>query len=160
MWSHSTCLGGWAGDGLFFEEVQMADYEVFSTDIEIRFRDVDVMGHVNNAVYFTYFEYGRVKFFYSAFQKEKFPGFAFILAHVSCDFIQPVTLDDRLTLQMWVKEIGGKSFKFHYQLVSADDPAVIFATGESVQVCFDYEKNVSVTVSTSLRKQLAAYLEQ
>jgi len=35
----------------------MADFEVFTTDIALRFRDVDAMGHVNNAVYFTYFDY-------------------------------------------------------------------------------------------------------
>jgi acyl-CoA thioester hydrolase len=138
----------------------MTEYEVFSTDIELRFRDVDAMGHVNNAVYFTYFEYGRLKFFYSATQKEKFPGFAFILAHVSCDFIRPVTLDDRLTLRMWIKSIGGKSFKFHYELVDTAAPADIFATGESVQVCFDYQKNTPVAVSKALHAQLSAYLEQ
>ncbi len=138
----------------------MADGKVFSTDIELRFRDVDAMGHVNNAVYFTYFEYGRVKFFYSEPQKEKFPGFAFILAHVSCDFIHPVTLDDSLTLRMWVKEIGGKSFKLHYQLVKRSDPVVTFATGESVQVCFDYQKNASLLLSEDLTIQLSAYLEK
>ena len=137
----------------------MADFEVFSTHIDLRFRDVDAMGHVNNAVYFTYFEYGRLKFFYSEAQKDKFPGFAFILAHVSCDFIRPVTLDDTLQLQMWVKEIGGKSFKFHYQLVDAADPAITFATGESVQVCFDYQKNRSIVISEDLHNQLSAYLE-
>ncbi len=138
----------------------MADYAVFSTDIDLRFRDVDAMGHVNNAVYFTYFEYGRLKFFYAESQKEKFPGFAFILAHVSCDFIRPVTLDDSLTLRMWIKEIGDKSFKFHYQLVDASDPATVFATGESVQVCFDYQKNRSVPLSEDLNAQLSAYLEK
>ena len=99
----------------------MTDFEVFSTDIKLRVRDVDAMGHVNNAVYFTYFETGRFQFFYSEARKEKFTGFAFILAHVSCDFIRPVTLDDRLKLQMWIKAIGSKSFKFHYQLVDAAD---------------------------------------
>lgn len=138
----------------------MADFEVFTTDIEVRFRDVDAMGHVNNAVYFTYFESGRFKFFYSEPRKKKFPGFAFILAHVSCDFIRPVTLDDHLTLRMWIKEIGSKSFKFNYQLTDAADPAVAFATGESVQVCFDYQKNVSVAISQEMLAQLSAYLEK
>ncbi|MCP3952316.1 MAG: acyl-CoA thioesterase [Desulfobacterales bacterium] len=138
----------------------MADFEVFLTDIELRFRDVDAMGHVNNAVYFTYFEYGRIKFFYSEDQKEKFPGFSFILAHVSCDFIRPVTLDDRVTLRMWIKAIGSKSFTLNYQLVDAADPAVIFAVGDSVQVCFDYQKNTSVAISKALHAQLSAYLEK
>jgi len=137
----------------------MADFQVFTTDIEVRFRDVDAMGHVNNAVYFTYFESGRVKFFHSEPQKKKFPGFAFILAHVSCDYIRPVTMEDRLTLRMWIREIGSKSFKFQYQLVDAADPAIVVATGESVQVCFDYVANNSVVISPDLQVQLSAYLE-
>ena len=137
----------------------MPDFEIFSTDIVLRFSDVDAMGHVNNAVYFTYFEYGRLQFFYSEAGKKKFPGFAFILAHVSCDFIRPVTLEDRVALQMWVTDIGRKSFTIRYQLVDAADPAVIFATGESVQVCFDYASNGSVAISQALRAQLSVYLE-
>jgi acyl-CoA thioesterase FadM len=42
---------------------------------------------------------------------------------------------------MWIKEIGSKSFKFHYQLADAADPAVTFATGESVQACFRIKKD-------------------
>ena len=138
----------------------MAEFDIFSTDIEVRFRDIDAMGHVNNAVYFTYFESGRFKFFYSEPQKKKFPGFAFILAHVSCDYIRPVTMADRLTLRMWIREIGSKSFKFQYQLVDAVDPAIVVATGESVQVCFDYATNISVAISSAMQAQLSAYLEK
>ena len=61
---------------------------------------------------------------------------------------------------MWVKEIGGKSFKFHYRLVSAADPVNIFATGESVQVCFDYQTNTTVAISPDLKAQLSVYLEE
>jgi len=135
----------------------MDDPKVFTTNINVRFRDLDAMGHVNNAVYFTYFECGRVKFFHSNAQKDKFPGYTFILAHVSCDYIKPVTLHDRLTLEIRVKEIGRKSFTFHYQLTDTSDPSVIYATGESVQVCFDYQKNTSIPVSDELKAQLSAY---
>ena len=138
----------------------MNDNKIFSTDIDIRFRDLDAMGHVNNAVFFTYFEYGRLKFFYSEPKKDKFPGFTFILAHISCDYIKPITLNDKLTLQIWVNEIGGKSFKFRYQLINSIDSSIIFATGESVQVCFNYQKNASMPVPDELREQLSGYLKE
>jgi len=138
----------------------MNDHKIFSTDIDIRFRDLDAMGHVNNAVFFTYFEYGRLKFFYSEPQKDKFPGFTFILAHISCDYIKPITLNDKLTLQIWINEIGGKSFEFRYQLIDSTDSSIIFATGESVQVCFDYQKNASMPVSDELRAHLSGYLKE
>ncbi len=40
------------------------------------------------------------------------------------------------------------------------DPTVTFATGESVQVCFDYQTNASVAISETLHAQLAVYLER
>ena len=137
----------------------MTDHKIFTTDIDIRFRDLDSMGHVNNAVMFTYFEHGRVKFFHSEPQNDKFSGFTFILAHISCNYIKPVTLDDRLSLRLWIKEIGSKSFTFYYQMVDRFDSSIIYATGESVQVCFDYQKNDSLPVPDEIKVQLSKYLK-
>jgi len=136
----------------------MAQPKIFKLDLEVRFRDVDAMGHVNNAVYFTYFENGRVGFFNPDEGPNRVPEFGFILAHVSCDFIRPVMMGDRISLEMWVKQIGKKSFTFHYQIVGRNDGASVFATGESAQVCFDYTQNRSIPVSGSLKSFLSQYL--
>ena len=133
--------------------------KIFSTDIDVRFRDLDAMGHVNNAVYFTYFEEGRKNFSHAVFRLSDPKEFRFILAHVRCNFLVPVTLGRRLTLQMQVKKIGTKSFDYVYRLVDRSDPSMVYATGESVQVCYDYEKNRSVAVPDRLREKLALYLK-
>ena len=96
----------------------MIEPKVFSTPVDVRFRDLDAMGHVNNAVFFTYFEEGRLSFLTSTSPDKKFPGFDFILAHISCDYLKPVTIDDRLMLQIRVGKIGGKSFTFDYTVVT------------------------------------------
>ena len=138
-----------------FKEKVMGD--IFTIQIDVRFRDLDAMGHVNNSVFFTYFEEGR-KYFFFNFSKVSDPfDFAFILAHISCDYLRPVKLDTRLSLQMWVKEIGKKSFELCYQLVDSSDESIVYAKGESVQVCFDYEQNKSVEVSEELKKSLSKY---
>ncbi len=133
-------------------------HRIFVRDIDIRFRDIDAMGHVNNSVYFTYFEYGRVKFFYCDAHKNTFGKFSFILAHIRCDYIIPVTLDDKITLRMWISTIGAKSFIFQYRLVDHSDPSIVFASAESVQVCFDYPQKRSIPVAEELRSELSAYL--
>ena len=76
--------------------------KAFQTTIEVRFNDIDAMGHVNNAIIFTYFEEGRLALFTSTSPGKTFPGFDFILAHISCDYLKPVTIDDRLRLQIQV----------------------------------------------------------
>jgi len=136
----------------------MVDSNVFSTPIDVRFRDLDAMGHVNNAVFFTFFEEGRLAFFISASPGDKFPGFDFILAHISCDYLKPVTIDDRLTLQIQVGKIGGKSFTFDYTVLDRNETEVIYATGKSIQVCYDYEKEETMPVPGRLNKLLEQYL--
>jgi len=131
---------------------------VFKIQINVRFRDIDGMGHVNNAVYFTYFEEGRKAFFQSISTGSDISVFPFILAHIGCDFLSPVKLDNRLSLEMWVKEIGKKSFGLGYSLVDSTDASIIYAKGESVQVCFDYGENKSIAVPAELKRKLIEYL--
>ena len=71
---------------------------------------------------------------------------------------KPVTIDDRLTLQIRVGKIGGKSFTFDYTVLDRGDAEVIYATGKSVQVCYDYEKEETMPVPGRLNKLLEQYL--
>jgi acyl-CoA thioester hydrolase len=134
--------------------------KLFSTNIEVRFRDLDAMGHVNNAVFFTYFEEGRKHFSKKVFKVSDVSDFKFIMAHIQCDFIRPIQFDDHVILQMWVQNIGTKSFSFEYRLVDFSDEALVYATGASIQVCYDYEKNRSIEVSAKMRESLTRYLKQ
>ena len=138
------------GEGLILENV-------FKTPINVRFRDIDGMGHVNNAVFFTYFAEGRLALFQQFSMDSDFSTFSFILAHISCDYLRPITLNTRLSIEIWVKEIGMKSFGLGYKLVDFSDASTIYAKGESVQVCYDYGENKPVVVSAALKQKLMAY---
>ena len=130
----------------------------FKTNIEIRFRDLDAMGHVNNAVFLTYFEEGRKQLFNAMLDVSEPSGFAFILAHISCDFLKPIKLNSKLTLEIWVHAIGNKRFDLQYQLVDRMDHTLVYAQGTSAQVCYDYKHNRTVPVSDSFRTKLVEYL--
>ena len=92
----------------------MVEHKKVVTDIPVRFSDIDSMGHVNNAVYLTYFEEGRKNFVLSVFGIVHPEDYNFILAHISCDFLKPISISDMVTLEIWVGEIGGKRFDFIY----------------------------------------------
>jgi acyl-CoA thioester hydrolase len=129
----------------------------FQSRISIRFKDIDAMGHVNNAVIFTYFEEGRKALFCDAFKESVPGGFNFILAHLECDYLLPIRLDDQLLLNMWVTAIGTKSFGLAYALKDKADANRIFAKGSSIQVCYDYRQRQSVPVPQTLKKALRPY---
>ena len=133
---------------------------IFKLNIDVRFRDLDALGHVNNAVYFTYFEEGRKSFFDNLYPERDLYDFRFILAHIRCDFIKQATLKDLLSLHITVGDIGRKSFKLFYELTERNDHEVVFAKSESVQVCFDYKSNATIQVSDDLKQQLSKYKEK
>ena len=133
--------------------------KLFSTNIEVRFRDLDALGHVNNAVYFIYFEEGRKHFSKKVFGVSNISDFKFIMAHIQCDFLRPIKFNDHVILQMWVKDIGTKSFSFEYRIVDFSNETRVYATGESTQVCYDYDKNRSIEVPVKMRERLIRYLK-
>ncbi|MGC8660678.1 MAG: acyl-CoA thioesterase, partial [Desulfomonilaceae bacterium] len=130
----------------------------YRTQITVRFRDLDAMGHVNNAVFFTYFEIGREAFWF-----DKVSGHVdktrsyFILARISCDFMRPISFGTQLTLTLAVKNIGSKSFGYLYKLSDSVDESIEYARGESVQVCYDYSQNKSVAISPEFRAILLEF---
>lgn len=132
--------------------------KIFEFQINVRFRDIDGMGHVNNAVFFTYFAEARLAFFQKISNSTDFSAFPFILAHISCDYLKPIMLNTQLLLKIWVTEIGIKSFGLGYKLVDLSDESTAYAKGESVQVCFDYGENKSGAVPAALKQKLVEYL--
>jgi acyl-CoA thioester hydrolase len=141
----------------------MVVHKKIVTKIQIRFRDIDAMGHVNNAVYLTYFEEGRKEFVRSLFGIVQPEEYNFILAHIACDFLKPITISDTVILEIWVGAIGKKRFDFIYRLLkqSVDDkePSVC-ANGRSVQVFYDYKQNTTLAIPADIREKLEEYSDE
>jgi acyl-CoA thioester hydrolase len=135
----------------------MEDTPIIEIDIEVRFKDVDAMGHVNNAVYFTYFEEGRKHLFFRHLQSKEQERFNFILAHISCDYMWPIQMADRPHLTVFVNKIGTKSFGLVYRLMEMQAKDRVYAVGESIQVSYDYGQGRSVPLPDDIRKVLSAY---
>jgi acyl-CoA thioester hydrolase len=131
----------------------------FTIKQAVRFRDLDAMGHVNNATYFTYMEEARKEFFGHLFKSNAPGDFPFVLAGISCNFNKPLRLDDKIVaVDLWITHLGRKSFTFNYELYRPDEPTWIFAAGESVQVFYDYQHNKSIEIPTDFKVKVDKYL--
>ncbi len=115
------------------------------------------MGHVNNAVFIAYFTEARLVFYQKIADSTDYSSFPFIMAHISCDYLRPIIFNTQLLVEIWVKDIGSKSFALGYKLVDLSDESITYATGESVQVCFDYGENKSIAVPAALKQKLIQY---
>lgn len=83
------------------------------TEINVRFRDLDPLNHVNNAVFNTYFEEARIDFIRAIpeFNSSMQQGYSFVLVHLEIDYIQPVFLEETLLVGSSVDEFGNSSIK-------------------------------------------------
>lgn len=128
----------------------------FSTTLEVTWRDLDALGHVNNAVYFTYLEYARMKYLQElglAFRTLQEVGI--ILAEAACTYHSPLSLGERVTIWVRVKEMGNSSFVLEYRVEGGDGRLV--ATARTVQVCYDYAARRSVPIPDRWRAAITAY---
>jgi acyl-CoA thioester hydrolase len=116
--------------------------------IEIRFADIDTMGHVNNAVYLSYFELARMKFFRDVVGSNwNWKKHGIILARNEVDYQKPIFLTDKIKIGVGTESIGNKSFTLVYDVQKEVEGSwVSCAKGKSVSVCFDHELKTTVAV--------------
>jgi acyl-CoA thioester hydrolase len=116
--------------------------------IEVRFFDIDVMGHVNNAVYLNYFEQARMHFFRAIIGKDwDWVNAGILLARNEIDYLEPVYLFDNLHIETYCSKIGNKSLDINYTVfIPHHESRIIKAKGKSTLVCYDYTKKETISV--------------
>jgi acyl-CoA thioester hydrolase len=131
--------------------------------VQVRWRDMDALGHVNNAVYITYLELARLAYVRALLgpdarmdRQTMLPvEFQFILAEVNIKYRYPATLGDELLATVWVSSVGRKSWVFDYRIVDEGSGRLI-AEGCTTQVWYDY----TAGESRSIPPEIVAQMEQ
>lgn len=119
---------------------------------EVRYRDIDAMGHVNNAVYATYFEHARTSYYRDVVGQDP-ADLSFMLAHIEIDFRSSVTFGDDVRVGARMASIGDKSMTTEYIVESSGETA---AEGETVQVVID-DEGVPCPVPDEWRYEILEY---
>ena len=129
---------------------------IFSHKLEVRFRDCDPMGHVNNAVYLTYHEQARFAHWRAlwGFDFEHLPDGTpgVILARAEIDYRLPAKYGDVLEVRIGLERIGRTSFTYSYEIL--DQRGALVGTARTVQVMYDYSTSAPVPVSAEIRQKL------
>jgi acyl-CoA thioester hydrolase len=130
----------------------MPEYS-YETDLAVRVRDIDFMGHVNNAVFATYLEEAR-KDYFSEVLDVPLSDIRAVLAHVEIDYRNRITIDDDdVRVAVRVPEIGESSIPMEYE-IRADGE--VMATGETVQVAVD-QSGETRPITDSVRSSITEY---
>ena len=106
----------------------------FVTELGVRFRDVDAMGHVNNAVYATYLEQARAEYFGEVVGRP-LDDVGTVLVDLHVEYRRPIELaDDTVTVRLRVTDVGESSVETAYEVCAGGEVA---ATAETTQVVID-----------------------
>jgi len=135
---------------------------IHTSTIQVRFADVDKLGHVNNAKYLTYFEIARMQFFKDEFKNISdldWKAKGLILAKVEVEYISPIMLDDLVEIETYCTKIGNKSFDLAYRVYKiSNHERLLAAKGLSVLVAYNYIEQKSIPLEENWKNELKRFL--
>ncbi len=117
-----------------------------------RYADYDTKGHVNNAVYLTYFEVARVQAWLEVIRGS--PDAPFIIAEATVRYVRPAMIGTPLDIEITTSEVRTKAWVWRYRVLDARNDAIV-AEGQTVQVMYDYVAGRSVEIPAGVRAGLA-----
>jgi len=127
------------------------------TSLQVRFRDIDAFGHVNNAVFFSYVEMARIRYLLDVLEVEAdFSTLPLILARVELDFRSPVFFGDELEVGTRVDRIGRSSISMSHR-VTAGPEGHLVADVTTVLVTYDYGSARPIRVPAEWRARMGAF---
>lgn len=124
--------------------------------IQLRFNDVDKFGHVNNTVYFSFYDLGKTEYFASVCPGVNWEKDGIVVVHLDADFLSQIFATDQVAVQTAVTEIGTKSFRLVQRMIDLNSGEVK-CIGTSVMVAFDLEKHVSKPLTEEWIEAICKY---
>jgi acyl-CoA thioester hydrolase len=122
---------------------------------EVTFRDLDVFGHVNNAVYLTYLENARVTYMRDVLGVDSLDALLVIVASIKIDFRSRASLGETLEIGSRVSRVGEKSFDLDHEIRGPGGRLV--AEAHTVLVRFNYERDAAMPIPAAWRERIEDY---
>lgn len=126
-----------------------------SIPIQVRYADIDMQKHVNNSVFLSYIEQGRVDYLNNILPENDFQENGLIIARTEIDYFEPIFLNEKIFCYTRIPSIGNKSFIFENVLVSENKNIKCLA--KSIMVCFNYNLNSTISVPDNWKKAIASF---
>lgn len=127
------------------------------TPIQIRFNDIDHLGHVNNNAYFAYYDLGKERYIIDVLGVDFATGKVLpVVAHITASFLEPIFYGENINVLTRVSHLGNKSFTLDQQAVNVKTGHVLCECS-TVMVCLDVESKQSVAIPETYRKAIETY---
>ncbi|MDR3491251.1 MAG: acyl-CoA thioesterase [Gammaproteobacteria bacterium] len=128
---------------------------VHTEDITVRWCDMDAFGHVNNSVFFSYFESTRIAWWRTiAPTNVDWQDQGPVIINAACTFLKPIIYPEKLIIQLFVGPPGRSSHECYYKIISQNDTSLCYAEGSTKVVWVDRKLNRSIPLPDYIVKNL------
>lgn len=126
-------------------------------DLQLRFNDVDVLGHVNNTVYFAFYDTGKALYFmHTKGLSADWSRVDRVIANITCSYMAPIVFGEDIEVLTRCVAIGRKSFTLQ-QMLREKKTGQIKSLCETVMVSIDPDTKQPVEVKDSMRKAFSEF---
>lgn len=127
----------------------------FSIPIQVRFSDIDGYQHVNNGIYFNYYEHSRAAYLMDSCGWNVMEV-GTVVAHVGIDFFRPIHMRDKLRAYVKCVKIGTTSFELEQYLIgeTSDKKEVVFSKSNCTLVSVDMKTMKPVPIPSIYKSKL------
>jgi acyl-CoA thioester hydrolase len=138
----------------FAKKIKMELKFKHSIPVQLRFNDADSLGHINNTVYFSFYDLGKSEYFKAVKGSAINPKEVdIVVAHAEVDFFAPIFLSDEIAVQTTVSDIGNKSLTLVQRIVETNTN-IIKCICKTIMVGFDLKTQSSKPISDEWRKAI------
>ena len=125
--------------------------------VQLRFNDIDALGHVNNSIYFTFYDLGKTRYIEEVKRSPiNWNDADLVIANINANFLLPVFMHEKIAVQTATISIGNKSLKVAQRIINIETKE-IKATCETVLVGFDVKSSSAKEISDAWREAISFY---
>ncbi|MDE6134287.1 MAG: acyl-CoA thioesterase [Muribaculaceae bacterium] len=138
--------------------IPAAEYEFrHRQDVQLRFNDADLFGHVNNTVYLQFFDLAKVAYFSTLLDgRIDWKAFGLVVANINCDFFAPAYLDESLQVLTSVAALGNKSLVLEQRLTDKATGSVK-AIARTTMVNLNLRTGATEPISDEWRQRISRF---
>lgn len=127
--------------------------------VQIRFNDIDLLGHVNNAVYSEFFDLGKTRYFRQLMGDDGFDynAISLVIVHIDMDFCAPTFIEDAVEVLTAVTHIGEKSLVVEQRIVSAGNDDDVKCISRTVLAGYDHRTRTSAPITDDWRRRISTF---
>ena len=124
--------------------------------LQLRFNDIDKFGHVNNSIYFSFYDLGKTNYFETVCPNVDWNKDAIMVVHLEIDFLEQIYSTNNIAVQTAVTEIGNKSYQLYQEVIDQDTKSVKCSC-KSIMVTFDLEHKCSKKLTEEWKEAICSF---